>query len=187
MSKHISQFSVEVWAPAAPTPASYDCIDGVCIDPGDGSGVFTTLQECIQSGCGAPPSPPPSSGTFTFDSGLGNKWFLALQLSDSGIELRDKVIKALRATGKFSNARIKVYAYGPLEDILVDDIELGTNAKCEVLLPDTTQVQQSRRFQINVKNAMNHTIRIEGEWDGTGMRDRIDELIYEIARQGVRR
>lgn len=133
-----------------------------------------------------PPSDNPV-GTFTVGAGLGNTWDLTLQLSDSGIELRDKVIKALRATGKFTNARLKVYAYGPMEDINVKHIEDGTHQKCTVDLDDTDQTQQSRRFQVNVKNAMMHSLRIEGNWTGDGLPDRVDELLYEIARQGSRR
>jgi hypothetical protein len=34
---------------------------------------------------------------------------------------------------------------------------------------------------------MMHLVRIEGRWDGTGDRDRIDEIFYEIAQQGIRR
>lgn len=133
-----------------------------------------------------PPSDNPVS-TFTVGAGLGNTWDLALQLSDSGVELRDKSVKSLRATGKFSSGKLKVYGYGPKEDIVIDDIEDGTNEKVMVILDDSSHVQQSRRHQVNVKNSMMHTVRIEGIWDGTGIPDRIDEIVYEVAGQGVRR
>lgn len=126
-------------------------------------------------------------GTFTVGAGLGLDWFLALQLSDSGIELRDKVVKDPRATGKFTSGKLKVYGYGPKEDIDVEDIEDGTGQKAMVLLDDSTQVQQSKLLRLNVKNAMMHTVRIEGIWDGVGIPDRVDELVYQVARQGVRR
>ena len=35
------------------SPVSYNCEDGDCVDPGDGSGVYATLVEC-QSACAAP-------------------------------------------------------------------------------------------------------------------------------------
>lgn len=134
-----------------------------------------------------PPTETPTE-TFAFDEGLGNTWFIALQLSDSGDELRDKVVKSFRVTGKMTNPKARVYGYGPQEDINVQDIEQGTNSKTGVIgMPDTTQVQQSRRFPINVKNAMMHTIRIDGIWDGSGLRDSIHEIVMEVARMGVRR
>lgn len=37
--------------PPAPVADSYNCVNGDCIDPGDGSGAFATLAECEASGC----------------------------------------------------------------------------------------------------------------------------------------
>lgn len=133
-----------------------------------------------------PPSDNPVS-TFTVGAGLGNTYDLTLQLSDTGIELRDKVVKDPRVTGKFTSAKLKVYGYGPKEDINVEDIEDGTNAKVMVVIDDCAQVQHSRVLPLNVKNAMTHTVRIEGNWPGTGIPDRIDEIVYQVARQGIRR
>lgn len=120
-------------------------------------------------------------------AGLGLPWYIVLQLSDSGIELRDKVIKSLRVTGKLTNAIAKVYGYGPKEDIVMADLEKGIGQKVAVVLDNTTQVQQSRRFQMNVKNAMTHTVRLEGRDNAEGIPDRLDELLLEVSRQGIRR
>lgn len=35
-------------------PVSYNCVEGTCVDPGDGTGTYATLEECIAS-CGASP------------------------------------------------------------------------------------------------------------------------------------
>lgn len=133
-----------------------------------------------------PPADNPTQ-VFTFDAGLGNDYFLALQPSDSAIEGRDKVVKAVRVTGKVTNAFARVYAYGPVEDIDVDAVEAGTGAKTTVLLEDCPMVRQSKRHPVNVPNAMMHLIRVEGRWDGSGERDRIDEIFYEVSQQGIRR
>ena len=55
------QFSIEVFVDCVkfdcvdynPTPIaeSYDCISGECIDPGDGSGQFSSLADCELTGC----------------------------------------------------------------------------------------------------------------------------------------
>ena len=145
-------------------------------------------QLTIELSYGELVAPPAPLSTVRFDAGQGSIYYLVPQLSDSGLELRDKVIKAVRITGKFNAANFKLYAYGATEGINLADIELGTNSRTgAVAIPDTALVTQTRRFQVNVTRAALHTIRIEGQWDGTGMKDRIDEIEYELAEQGVRR
>ena len=134
----------------------------------------------------APPAESPTR-TYTVGEGLGNNWFIALQLSDSGDELRDKVVKSVRVTGKVTNCRAKVYGYGPMQNISVEDIEKGNGQRVTVQIPNTDDVQQSKRHQINVPNCMTHTIRIEGSWPGEGRPDRVDEITMEVSRQGIRR
>lgn len=133
----------------------------------------------------------PSGGMLTqrFDAGtLGNSWYLIPQLSDSGDNLRDKHIKAARVTGKVTDANFKVYKYGATDPIVMDDLTDGTNSITgPVALTDNTHVTQSQRYQINVPNAALHTIRVEGTWDGAGIKDRVDEIEYEVAEQGIRR
>jgi hypothetical protein len=120
--------------------------------------------------------------------GLAVNWFLVPQLSDSGVELRDKTIKSFRATGKMTNPQFQIYSYGPEEGIDVAAIEAGTDSTTgAILLTDTTQVTQTPRHQINVVNAMTHTVRLAGIWPGTGEPDRVDEIVYEVSQQGVRR
>jgi hypothetical protein len=149
---------------------------------------FVTELGVPLSGSPPPPVMPPVAETARFDAGLGNTWYLVPQLTDSGGELRDKVIKAFRATGKMTVPQFSVYAYGPEKEINVTDIEDGVRSSSgKKPLPSTTQVVQSARKQINVPNAMLHTVRLEGTWDGTGMKDRIDEIVYEVAQQGIRR
>lgn len=35
-------------------PVSYNCVEGNCVDPGDGTGTYNTLEECVAS-CGDTP------------------------------------------------------------------------------------------------------------------------------------
>jgi len=138
----------------------------------------------------APPPPPvtPEARTMQFDSGLGASWFLVPQLDDSSDNLRDKTVKAFVATGKMTAPFFSIYSYGPQKNINVSDIEEGINSVTgKKRLRSTSQVQRSARVQINVTNAELHTCRLEGRWDGTGMKDRVDEIVYEVAQQGVRR
>lgn len=135
-----------------------------------------------------PPPPEPATGTFVFDEGGGVEWWIVPQLTDSSIELRDKVIKAVRVTGLVADADVKVYTYGPSDPVVVSDLEDGVNSVTgAVALPDTTNVAQSPRLTVNCPNAMLSTVRVAGVWDGTGQRQRVDEILYELAQQGVRR
>lgn len=149
------------------------------------------------SGCSiviaAEPPPPfiPPSGTFTVGfnevSGLGIKWYLVPSITDSGVELRDKVVKSVRVTGKTTSANVQVHGWQPTQSINVTDLEDGLNPLATIPLEDTTEVVQSQRFQVNCPNLAQHTVRVEGEWNGQGIPDRVDEVITELAQQGIRR
>jgi len=136
-----------------------------------------------------PPVTPPVTRTMRFAAGTtGNRWRLAPSVVDSGNELRSKTVKATHATGKFTNAFLQVYTWDVTQDINVTDLENGTGSITgNIDLPDTTQVQQTVRYQVNCPNADLSNLCIEGEWDGIGIPDRIDELVLEIAVQGARR
>lgn len=147
-------------------------------------------QLTIELGRGPEIIPPEDSpmGTFTVGfGGLDIDWYLIPQISDDSDELRSKVIKSVRVTGKITNANFKVYTYQPTENINVEDLENGDNAAVTVPLTSTTQVVQSQRYQVNCPNAVLETVRIAGQWRGSDIPDRIDELTWERALQGVRR
>ncbi len=171
-SAQISQLLIEIGA-----AASTAIISQLTIELGRGPEVI-------------PPADSPSS-TFAFDEefGLGVSWYIVPQLTDSGVETRDKRISSVSVRGKVTNASFGVFGYGALDDIDVAAIEAGNiNSLTGVrILPNTTMVQQSRRFPVNVKNITNHTTRVQGTWDGTGERDRIDEIVYEVSVLGARR
>jgi len=134
------------------------------------------------------PPPLPAVNTVRFDEGTGSSWYLIPPVTDSGNELRSKVVKSMRATGRLSNASMKAYAYDINDEINVADLEAGTNATTRAQdLPDSTQVAQSPRKQINAKNAVLHTVRLEGDDTGQAERNEIHEIVAEIADEGVRR
>jgi len=136
-----------------------------------------------------PPTVTPRVETARFDArGGGSSWYLVPQLSDGGIELRDKTVKSFRATGKMTSPQFSVYGYGAQVPIVVSDLEDGINSSTgKIPLPTTTEVEQYARSQINVANAGLYTYRLEGVWDGEGDVDRIDEIVVEVAQQGIRR
>lgn len=46
------------------SPTSFNCVDGECVDPGDGSGTYSTFLECLDA-CGAPVPPTFPGELFT--------------------------------------------------------------------------------------------------------------------------
>lgn len=133
----------------------------------------------------------PTAFTERFDAGEGQAWFIAAQLSDSGNELRSKVIKAVRATGRLTNASAMIYAFDVGQPINVADIESGTRTNTKYItrpqtFPDTTEVTQTARKPVNVVGVL-HTVRLSGDDTGQAVRDRVDEITYEQAIMGVRR
>lgn len=190
--------------------------DGLTLNPSTGAitgtptsaGVFSFVvrvtddEELIGTspGCGVvvaeeppPPDPPKVVRTSRFDgnetgSGARSHYWLAPQPTDSGDELRSKNVKSLRLTGKVTNASAQVYGYDVGQPINVADVEQGQNASTRrQRFPDTEHVSQSARKQVNVPNAVLWTVRIQGTWEGDDQKDRIDEIVIEVAKQGVRR
>ncbi len=167
---------------------SYNCVDGICTDPGDGSGDFATLLECQNSGCSIPPIP--GIGSERFDSGNGTSYYVCPQIDDSNDELRSKTIKAAYVVGKKTNASVQVFGWDVKQEIDMADLEDGVRingSTAPQALPDSTDVTQSKRQPVNVKNAVMHTVRVAGDCTGEEVMDRIDQITYEVAEEGVRR
>jgi hypothetical protein len=199
----ISQEALEVGADDAATAISQEALEAGVGDAAtfisqqaieaapDDAGTFIS-QLCIEYSLGdeiPPPPPEPATSTFVFDEGeAAVEWWIVPQLTDSGVELRDKVVKAVRVTGLVTDADVKVYTYGPSDPVVVSDLEDGINSVTGAIpLPDTTNVAQSPRLTANCPNAMLSTVRVAGTYSGTGPRNRVDEMLYELAQQGVRR
>ena len=126
--------------------------------------------------------------TMRIDDGIGNAYYVVPPITDSGNELKSKVVKPARVTGKRTNQTLMIYGYDVEDPIIISDLEDGTNSSTGALaLADSTQVSQSPLVNLNVPNAVLHTVRVAGDDTGEATRDRIDEIMYQVADQGVRR
>lgn len=179
----ISQSVLEGGAGDAATLISQAVLEGGADDAG------TEIYQVVIEWSAGPLVPPPAAvHTFRFDAGIRSHYWLALQPSDSGDELRSKQVKAGRWTGKVTNASFLMYKWDVGEPINVSDIEQGINAATRPQrLADVAHVTQSARKQVNVPNACLHLMRVQGTWEGDAIKDRLDEGVYEVSRQGVRR
>ena len=171
--------TLEACETACSVTPSWDCVEGVCVDPGDGSGAFPSLLECELSGC-----TPRVAETQKFDAGTGSNYYVVAQIDDAGDELRSKVYKAVRATGRKTNASAMVFGYDVNQEISVDDLEDGTRTNTRMTtrpqsFTDTTSVSQSERKPVNITNAVLGTVRYEGDDTGNEQRDQIHEIVVE--------
>lgn len=179
----ISQNVLEAGADDAGTAISQAILEGAADDAG------TEIYQVVIEWSAGPLVPPPAAvRTFRFDAGIRSHYWLALQPSDSGDELRSKQVKAGRWTAKVTNASFLIYKWDVGEPINMADVEQGTNAATRPQrLADVAHVTQSARKQVNVPNACLHLMRVQGTWEGDVIKDRLDEGVYEVSRQGVRR
>jgi hypothetical protein len=131
--------------------------------------------------------------TYTWDTTNPNDppsipWYLAWALSNGGDDSRDKVVRALTATGKFTAGQMDLYGYGADDDIDIAALEDNTDSVSgAVSLGTTTGTKITTRKQLCCPNLNMYTPRVSGTWAGTGTKDRVDEILVEAAIEGVRR
>lgn len=128
----------------------------------------------------------------SLDGGAGTTvpWYVAWQFTDDGSELRDKVVKGLRVTAKLTTSpTIGIHGADAGEVIDVPVLEAGNSGSKSgsIALTPTAAVTQSARIPVNVPNLAVWTVRVDGTWDGSSTKDRVDEVVIERAIQGVRR
>lgn len=139
-------------------------------------------------------------GTYRFDGGLNAgetiDWYLAFQYSDAGAEMRPKLIKYPRVTGKGKDRTLGVHGSDVGESIDVAALEAGNaGAKSgSVAIDDALQITTSERAQIAIAGLSKYTIRVDGVYDGAEtddfgfpVRDSVHEVAFDEVIQGVRR
>ncbi len=179
-----------------PNTASFTDIFSMPADPGPAPVIATAEWElpALQwSAAGVVFAPVvPSLGTFRFDAGIGVEWYLVAPISDSGNELQSKVVKAVRATGKLTNASAMIFGFDVGQPIITEYLEDGTRLPLKMttrpqVFADSVHVAQTKRKQVNVKNSCLHTVRLSGDDRNQPARDEVHEVVYEVAVEGVRR
>lgn len=127
--------------------------------------------------------------TYRFDTATGSSvpYYMAANYSDSGEELRPKKVGPAYITAKLTSSTFKVYAVAPGETVDVSALEAGTSSDASLSLATSTSITAYGQKKFNVKNAKQHTVRIDGTWAGSGSKDRIEEIVYEAEVQGSRR
>lgn len=131
----------------------------------------------------------PFSNTYKWDTASDEEvpWVLCWSYADDGVELVSKVLRKVRAKGKFTSASISVYAVTPDAAIDIDDLTTGTNPLFAFALDDSTDITQYAVQKLRCKNMLMYAIRIAGvsTYDGNNLRDTLEEiaLLLDVAGQ----
>lgn len=128
--------------------------------------------------------------TYRFDDGTPTTpidAYLLWQPSDDGLEDRSKEIKSVRPIGKFTSMQIQIHGVKPGGTLLVTDMENGTNALITKTFTNSTQVTRYLKNRFRLKNLAMYAVRISDSWAGSGIPDRIEEIVIEIGAHGRRR
>jgi hypothetical protein len=133
--------------------------------------------------------------TYVFDvpTGADVPYYWIPQLTDSGNETRDKRVGALSFRGKTQRATIAVWGYSATQKVDTTTLATPSNAPAAgnitgpITLVDSTDVTYTQRLPTNCKGLATHTIKVQGTYPGSGVRDRIDEVVYEQMVRGARR
>ncbi|HEY8560515.1 MAG TPA: hypothetical protein VIL74_09070 [Pyrinomonadaceae bacterium] len=126
--------------------------------------------------------------TFRYDEADGATpvpYYFAIQGTDNNEEQRAKRIKSIRLTGRVTNPVIQIHGAMRGGEISVSDIENGTNSLSgNILLDSSTGIVRNYKKNLVVKNLHLWSLRMSGEWDGTGDVDEIHEIVVEIESHG---
>jgi hypothetical protein len=132
-----------------------------------------------------------SVGTYRFDNGsvISVNWYAAWQLSDGGIPDRDKLVKFYRVVGKHTSASLGIHGAGATEADDIATLEAGNSGSKSgsIALPDVSDVTEGELTEINVSELAVFTARVDGTWNGTGARDRLDKVLLMYEPWGARR
>jgi hypothetical protein len=127
--------------------------------------------------------------TNRFDTGGAGAFvtgYAAWAFTDSGENERDKLISNPIITGKTTSGLISMYVASTTENVPVSNLEAGTSPLVTVSLTNSSNVAISQRVPLKVRAAV-WTARIDFTSPDTGVRDRIDKVIFDVQRTGARR
>jgi len=130
--------------------------------------------------------------TYRFDTGSGSSvnWYLAWAYSDDGLEQNAKLIKGFRVTGRLDDATLGIFGSASDSEIDVDALETNNSGSLSgaIALDDATgNVKINEWNKIRVPNTLLYSVRIEGTWNGTGEKSRVDEIVLEVNAGGLRK
>ncbi len=115
-------------------------------------------------------------------------YYLLWQPTDDGAENKSKKIHSIRPTGKFTGMSIQIHGASAGQSINIADMEKGLNSLSGNISFTNTSVETRDFFRrVSFKNLSMYAIRLAGAWNGSGAKDRLDEIAIEISLHGRER
>lgn len=118
-------------------------------------------------------------------------WYLVWQISDDGTENMSKQIHSIRPSGKFTEMHVQVHGAKPGQIISIANMENGDNAtdgqayfSGNIPFGNTAKPTRYLERRVSLKNLAVYALRISGTWNGSGIKDRLEELVIEISTHG---
>jgi hypothetical protein len=127
--------------------------------------------------------------TFLYDeatSGTPVAYYVAFQPTDMGEEGLQKYIRSFRLTARIRGGIIQVHGTRAGGSISITDIENGTNSLSgNITVPAAAGLARAFKIKYDVKGLQIFSVRIAGEWPGTGDVDRLDEFVLDGGVHGI--
>lgn len=125
--------------------------------------------------------------TFRYYEGDGTAipYYIVFQPTDLGEELRSKMMRSIRVTGRVNSLVAQIHGAAPGGEVSIANIEAGTNSLSgDITIGSSSGLRRMFRTKYLVKNLGIAALRLAGTWPGTGDPDRIDEVVIEVGTHG---
>lgn len=160
---------------------------------------IATVDEKLEFVCGG----RVSGGTFeqrTYRFAAGQAdltsmpWHIVWQPTDDGLDNNSKQLDWVQLTGKLTEPVLQIHGARPGQTISTANMEAGNNSadpdtffSGNISFSSTEKITRYLRKRFKFKNLASYAIRLSGEWDGAGDRDRLDELVIGVSTHGRER
>lgn len=114
-------------------------------------------------------------------------WYVIWQPSDDGLEAGSKRIHMVRLTAKATSPVLQIHGAKPGNEINISNMETGTSPLIQKSLTTTTVIKRALELTFRITGIAIYAVRLGGTWNGTGMKDRLDELAIEVSTHGKNR
>jgi hypothetical protein len=86
---------------------------------------------------------------------------------------------------------IQIHGAKPGQPVSIDNMENGTGAtdtdayfSGNIAFTSTTRSTRYLEKRVKIKNLAVYAVRISGTWNGSGIQDRLEEVVLEVSTHG---
>lgn len=136
--------------------------------------------------------------TYRFGAGETNltsmQAYLLWQPSDDGYELTSKQINSFQVTGKLTTPVLQIHGARSGGSLSIRNMENGTGDydttayfSGDITLGSSRKVKERLRKRVKIKNLSTYAVRLESNWNGRGIPDRLEEIVIGLDMHGRER